>query len=187
MPIGTPLNDVMEVDASGYAEHASKTSHYGRKDFHFFGRCATENGPAIWPIDHPEGISKSRQIIQIGAMAMQSSPGPDPTLSTEPYSTHHERILKKLEDIEQHLSLENGYSSDALRGCKMIREALAKKTEMDLMLRDAEEVQYDALDAPSKVYSEMGCDFYDGSNEDNEQWKLLIQENEQVEPTGDEK
>lgn len=178
MPIGTPLDDVIEVEDSGSAEHASKfDQRHSQKDVQSLSLYAKADGPAIRQIDHPNDLAKSRQIIQIGAMALRSSPGLDPKLLTEPSSTHHERILKKLDDIEHHLSLENGYSSDALRGCTMIREALANKTEMDLKLRAASaDVQRDSLDAPSMVYSEMDCDVYDGANEDDEFMQLLMQD-----------
>ncbi|KAI8943191.1 hypothetical protein NX059_001220 [Plenodomus lindquistii] len=178
-PIGTPLDDLMEVEDSGCSGSGSSSS---RSSYHAPGPAGPsihtrDSSPIIQHMTRPEDLARSRQIIQIGAMAMRPSTNLDPNLPGTPAVAHHECILKKLDDIEFYLSQDNGHNPDALRGCRMIREALANRMEMDQIILDSkDEVESDTLDAPSTVYSEMDCGFMGNGDDDNELMKLLMQE-----------
>ncbi|KAF2851807.1 hypothetical protein T440DRAFT_58713 [Plenodomus tracheiphilus IPT5] len=186
-PIGTPLDDVMEVDDSvstGSPSGLSRSSHFAQDALGSSNLHTRENSPIIKRMMRPGDLARSKQIIHIGAMTTRKFSNLDPNLPATPPVTHHERILKKLDDVEHHLSQENGYNADALRGCKMIREALAKKMEMDIINKESEEMESDTLDAPSTVFSDMDCSFMGACDDDNELMKLLMQENDMSECKG---
>lgn len=181
MPIGTPLDDVMEVEDSGTLRSRGRSSYYAQEAADSFNNHTQDGGPTIKRMTHFEDLKRSRHIVQIGVMATKTgSPNPDPSLQSGPSISHHERILAKLDEIEHHLVQQNGYNAEALRGCTMIREALAKKMGVDQLIED--EVESDTLDAPSTIFSEMGCSFMGGGDGDDgdELMKLLMQDNDRA-------
>jgi hypothetical protein len=155
-PIGTPLNGMIEVKGLRYGcQHNGISSSMG------------SGGPVFQHMTRPDELARSHQIIQIGAMVVKNRSKFDPRLEESSTDTH-ERLLKKLSDIEQHLKETKG--EEALRGCRMIREALGKTIE-DEDVAPTVEHDPDTLDAPSKV---LDCDMYDNGNELME---MLMREN----------
>jgi hypothetical protein len=155
-PIGTPLNGMVEVEdlRCGY-------QHNG------MGSSMGSEGPVFQYMTRPDELARGRQIIQIGAMVVKNPSKFDPRLEQTGMDTH-ERLLKKLSDIEQHLKETKG--DEALRGCRMIREALGRTID-DEEVAPTVEHDPDTLDAPSKV---LNCDMYDDGNELME---MLMREN----------
>jgi hypothetical protein len=147
-PIGTPLNEMMEVEDLRYGYQDNGTDGNG---------LTFPEGPVFQHMTRPEELARSRQIIQIGAMAVKSRSTLDPQLM-QTGTNDRERILKKLADIEAQLNEKKG--EEALGGCRMIREALGKKLDADEVTHTVEDNNPAVLGAPSK----LDCSTYgDGS------------------------
>ena len=95
----------------------------------------------------------------------------DPSLEPQPSLT---QILKNLDDIEEHLK--ESTDEEALRSCKLIREALVKTTVRDDMVGTKEEISEDDMEAPSKVLEESGYDIY-SALDDNDFMAMLVKHN----------
>ncbi|KAL7778025.1 hypothetical protein CFE70_004699 [Pyrenophora teres f. teres 0-1] len=140
-------------------------------------------GPTYRQMTRPEELARSRQIIEIGAMVVTNPSKLDPRLETQPSRT---KILKTLDDIEEHLKEITG--EEALRGCRLIREALVKTVVQEDMVDMKEEMLDDDMQAPSKVLEESGYDVYSGLD-DNEIMAMLMNQNgvdqQSIEDIGD--
>jgi hypothetical protein len=155
-PIGTSLNEMMEVEDLRYGYQDNRA-----------GLSMSSEGPVFRYMTRPDDLVRSRQIIQIGAMVVQHRSRVDRRLE-ETDSNVQERLLKKLANIEKHLKETKG--EEALRGYRMIREALGMTIDHDDVAPTVEN-DTGTLEAPSKV---PDCDMYDGGNELME---MLMREN----------
>ena len=149
-PIGTPLNEMMEVEDLRCGHQDNGTDG--------IGLATVPEGPVFQHMTRPDELARSRQIIQIGAVAVKSRSTLDPRLM-QTGMNDRELILKKLADIEAHLKKTKG--EEVLRGCRMIREALGKKLDADEVTDTVEDEDPAALGAPSK----LDCDTYDDGSE----------------------
>ncbi|CAA9961324.1 hypothetical protein PTMSG1_04708 [Pyrenophora teres f. maculata] len=164
MPLGTPINEVEY-------QIRSPVHNYRTQDMSRFGSPMYPGGPTYRQMTHPEELARSRQIIEIGAMVVTNPSKLDPRLETQPSRT---KILKSLDDIEEHLKEITG--EEALRGCRLIREALVKTVVQEDMVDMKEEMLDDIMQAPSKVLEESGYDVYSGLD-DNEIMAMLMNQN----------
>jgi hypothetical protein len=98
----------------------------------------------------------------------------DPRLEQQTAMDTRERILKKLRDIENYLK--DTRNDEALRGCGLIRKALAKKTEYEDLTSTKDDVAGDHLGAPSKALTERDYSMYDAAD-DNEILAMLMHGN----------
>lgn len=134
--------------------------------------------PVVVPMADPTQLANSRRIIQIGAMAVRRLSKLDPQLEANAGFTEHDRIMKKLEDVERHLKLEDGNQDDALKGCAMIRAALKKKMEGPKLVIKFMGDNEDALEVPSKIMGAEDDDLFSGCIDENKLMAMLVQENE---------
>jgi hypothetical protein len=151
-PIGTPLNELTEVEDLRYGTDSANFSRQIKQPIQYNSNNDTnyEDPVVIRHMNRPEELVRSRHIIEIGAMAVTQKVDPrllddEHNMSLDSY--HTTRILGKLEDIEKHLRCSvdgNDAMADALRGCAMIREALEKK-RMQEGIEDGEEYSLDAV------------------------------------------
>jgi hypothetical protein len=149
-PIGTPLNEMMEVEDLRYGYQDNVTDG--------IGLATVPEGTVFQHMTRPDELARSRQIIQIGAMAVKSRSTLDPRLM-QTGMNGRELILKNLANIEAHLKETKG--EEALGGCRMIREALGKKLDADEVTDTVEDEDPAVLGAPSK----LDCNTYDDGNE----------------------
>jgi hypothetical protein len=161
-PIGTPLNQMMEVQdlRYGYQDNGANNNRLPM----------VPEEPVFCHMTRPDELARSRQIIQIGAMVVKNRSRLDPRLG-QTGTDSRERILKKLADIEEHLKETKG--DEALGGCRMIREALGKKTEVEDIANTVKDDGSDNLEAPSKI---LDCDMYDG-DDGNKLMDMLMRQN----------
>ena len=161
-PIGAPLNEMMEVEdlRYGYQHNSANNNRLSM----------VPEGPTFRHMTHPDELAKSRQIIQIGAMVVKNRSRLDPRLEQTGMDTR-ECILKKLADIEEHLKETKG--DEALRGCRMIREALGKKTKAEDIANTVDDDGPENLEVPSKI---LDFDMYDG-DDGNELMDMLMRQN----------
>jgi hypothetical protein len=136
------------------------------------------NDPFVVPMADPTQLANSRRIIQIGAMAVRRLSKLDPQLEADAGLSEHERIMKKLEDVERHLKLKDGNQDDALKGCAMIRAALKTRMKAPKPVAKLEGDDGDALEAPSKIMSGEDNDLFGGCVDEDELMAMLVQENE---------
>ncbi|KAF2126834.1 hypothetical protein P153DRAFT_296360 [Dothidotthia symphoricarpi CBS 119687] len=183
-PIGTPLS-AMDMDSPN-----ARPTYHGGMPMNPTGMPMQYEYSNDLMLRHMTGLdqlAKSRQIIEIGAMAVYDKVRLDPRLDQETGKSIHERILEKLEDVERYLKEGGVDCEQVLRSCTTIREALARKIEdEDALNRDKEissvEEDADSLNAPSKVYGDGGlCDGGIEDNEDGDLMTMLMKENERFE------
>jgi hypothetical protein len=123
------------------------------------------NDPLIRHMTDPVQLAHSHRIIEIGAMAVRDHSILDPKLDDEDTLSMHERVIKKLDDVERYLRLDGWSNEDALEGCEMIREALMKKVNRSVKAKNEEEE--DELEAPSAVMSLGDLGLFSGHNDEN--------------------
>lgn len=126
-PLETPLSSgYMRVDAGCLADELSRSSDPIFKHM-----------PLQYQLDH------SSKVIEIGAMAVLSqteespqhrqcrsrAPSPEIELDEEKHHDKRNAMMKKLNEVEQHLKKEFGDCEQGLRGCEMVREALSRGLE----------------------------------------------------------
>ncbi|KNG45446.1 hypothetical protein TW65_07696 [Stemphylium lycopersici] len=170
-PIGTPLNEVLSMETDPDTSHKHQDYSTGIQALRGF---PPSEGPVFRHMLRPEELSKSRQIIEIGALAVTNRTKIDPKLGPHSHTTNHERILKKLNDIEEHLK--NSERTEGLRGCGIIREALANRTGRDELTNVVDEVLDDHTDEPSRMLAMEDLDMFDGCD-DNEIMAMLMRQN----------
>lgn len=163
MPLGTPMNEVEYPIRSPDYKHRTQ-------DLGTFNPPMYTGGPTYRQMTHTDELARSRQIIEIGAMVVTNRSKIDPSLEPQASRTH---ILKSLEDIEKHLK--ETTDEEALRGCKLIREALVKTTAQEGIV-DTEEILDEDLEAPSKVLKDSDYDVFSGLD-DNEIMAMLMKHN----------
>ncbi|KAI4710084.1 hypothetical protein J4E89_005316 [Alternaria sp. Ai002NY15] len=164
-PIGTPLNEMRDRRD---LKHGTGHNSAGMTDV-----AVGSDNPVIRHMTRPDELARSRQIIEIGALAVASHLTLDPRLGLQSPTTNRAQILKKLADIEEHLG--DKEAEEALSACKTIRDALSKRIEAEF-IDTADEVAEDYLEAPSKVLEGAQYGIYDG-HDDNEIMGLLMREN----------
>ena len=164
MPLGTPMNEAEYLIRSPV--HKAQT-----RDMGGYGLPVHPWGPNYRQMTRPDELARSRQIIEIGAMVVTNPSKLDPSLEPQPSLT---QILKNLDDIEEHLK--ESTDEEALRSCKLIREALVKTTVRDDMVGTKEEISEDDMEAPSKVLEESGYDIY-SALDDNDFMAMLVKHN----------
>jgi len=164
-PIGTPLNEMRDRRD---LKHGTGHNSAGMTDV-----AVRSDNPVIRHMTRPDELARSRQIIEIGALAVASHLTLDPVLGLQSPTTNRAQILKKLADIEEHL--DDKEAKEALSACKTIRDALSKRIEAEF-INTADEVAEDDLEVPSKVLEGAQYGIYDG-HDDNEIMGLLMREN----------
>jgi hypothetical protein len=152
-PIGTPLNELSEVEDLRYSIGSANFSRQIKQSMQYTNDA--EDPVVIRHMNRPEELARSRHILEIGAMAVTQKVDPrllDDERNMSLDSNHTTRILGKLEDIEKYLRCSvdgDDVMADALRGCAMIREALEKKR-----VQEIEEEGEHSPDAMSKILDE---------------------------------
>lgn len=143
----------------------------------------------------PSRLAHSRRIIEIGAMAVRNHAKIDPALEDNAGAgmSAHERILKKVEDVEKYLRRDERDNEDALKGCAMIRAAFLETREKAKLVGGGNVVKEDLEeDVPSKMMSSDG----DGErlfggclddDDDDDLMSLLMRENERMDEEKDAK
>lgn len=138
--------------------------------------------PLIRKMTGPAQLAKSRRIIEIGAMAVRNHSKIDPSLEDNDNMSPHERILKKLEDVERYLQQDAAKNEEALKGCALIRVALkqrAKSIDAAVTFEAGDvAVENDALEAPSTVMAEGDLGLFGGCLDEGDLMSLLIKESE---------
>lgn len=129
----------------------------------------------------PAQLAQSRRIIEIGAIAVRNHSKIDPALEDQAHMSPRERIMKKLEDVEQYLQQDEAKNAEALKGCAMIREALKQRARsIDAAVNMDEGVGkagQDALEAPSKIMGKDELGLFGGVLDDSDLMSLLMREN----------
>jgi hypothetical protein len=163
--IGTPMCEESEMEGMG-------RSMYGRGEAMVGMQYERHEDPIMTRMTDPTQLAHSRRVIQIGAMAVRNHiPLP---LAIDPRFNSHESMLKKLEDVERHLKVQDADNEEALRGCEMIREALGKRVNV----LDSP-IEENGLEKPSTVMENGDEEKLFGVGFDEEGLMgLLVRENE---------
>jgi hypothetical protein len=102
-------------------------------------------------------LAHSRRVIEIGAMAVRNHACPADDGEAEGCMTPHERILKKLADVELYLQQHEQENEDALKGCEMIKEALGRRSGL---LGYEDTPVDDGLEMPSEMMPKDGMGLF---------------------------
>ncbi|OAK95550.1 hypothetical protein IQ06DRAFT_284633 [Phaeosphaeriaceae sp. SRC1lsM3a] len=178
--IGTSIHSPCDKKASK-SRKRSKPAHT-----HDHGGATTpkiSGSPILRKMTDPAHLAQSRRIIEIGAMAVRKHSNKlDPRLQDNGNAglSPHERIMKKLEDIECYLPQDEARNGEALKGCAMIREALIDAAGNMGAGDGAGEKDEDALEAPSKIMGGDEMGLFGGCLDENDLTSLLMRENEQM-------
>ena len=176
-PIGTPLNMLREPNSPMKFDCHHEPNH---------GLPMKGLNPVFEYMTHPDALARSRQIIQLGVMAVVNRSKVDPKLEQDSEGNDEERILRKLQDVEQHFQGDNR-DQRVLRACTVIREALAEKTEKkDIEQDEHEEYEEDNDDpeAPSKVLSAEDYGLYSSAGEHTDLMAMLMKDGNRVDDSG---
>lgn len=176
-PIGTPMPGLMDLDDFGIPVDASRCRAYD-VDIAETLHSGNTASPIVRHMTRPKELARSRNIIEIGAMAVREVAKLDPRLEEET-STAISRhcIFQKLDEIETYLRERNDEGiADALRGCAIIREALAENLVEPEVVETVEDVKENGLTAPSTVFAEVGQNIFAGEFEGNALMGLSSQE-----------
>jgi hypothetical protein len=175
--IGTSLHEPKDKKASKSRKRVHKDDDDGETSPKF-------QDPLVRNMTDPAQLAHSRRIIEIGAMAVRNHSKIDAALEDKDHLSPLERIMKKLEDVEQYLQRDEAKNAEALKGCAMIREALKQRARsidaavnMDEGVGNADQ---DALEAPSKIMAEDDLGLFGGVLDDNDLMSLLMRENDQL-------
>lgn len=164
--------------------------HGSRKRPRYPLDCDAYNDPMMYQISDPYRLAHSRRIIEIGALAVRNHPKIDPMLEDNHGMSAHERILKKVEDVERYLTQDERDNEDALKGCAIIREALLKRKGKAQNSEKGSAVQKedaDSLDVPSKMMPVHEDGLFGGCLEEDDLMSLLMRGNERLNDDGDAK
>jgi hypothetical protein len=142
--------------------------------------CDAYNNPPMYLTADPYRLAHSRRIIEIGAMAVRKHGKIDPALEDSDGMSAHERILRKLEDVEKYLRRDEGDNEDALKWCAMIRAALLEIRAKAQDGGKGGEVQKEDEDVPSKMMTVDGDVLFDSGLDDDGIMGLLMRENERL-------
>lgn len=193
-PIGTPLDMLKETTNS--AKNSNDTRYESTR-----GPPNRRNDIVFEHMTHPHDLARSRQIIQIGAMAVVQRSKIDPrhVAQDDNEGTEKERILKKLQDVQKHLQGKKSGDEDVLNACSVLRDALTQKTGVINTNNNSKSVKpqeeeneegeggdddSDGLEAPSKVLSPEDCGLYSGAGGDTDFLALLRTEHTPVDDSG---
>lgn len=172
--IGTSLHAPKGTKASKSRKRVHKDDHDGETSPKF-------QDPLVCTMTEPAQLAQSRRIIEIGAMAVRNHSKIDPALEDQGRMSPRERIMKKLEDVEQYLQQDEAKNAEALKGCAMIREALKQRARsIDAAVNMDEGVGkagQDALEAPSKIMGKDELGLFGGVLDDSDLMSLLMREN----------
>jgi hypothetical protein len=166
-PIGTPLNEDIQP---------------GRKRARTPYTCelyGEYNDPFIRPLTNLAQLAHSRRIIEVGAMAVRKHNSLDPMLNDEDALSMHERVIKKLEEVERYLRQDEVGNKAALKGCETILEALMKKANVKVKVENGEEEA--GLEVPSAVMSMDDMGLFGGCYDENDLMGLMMREIEGLE------
>ncbi|CAO2651945.1 Nn.00g002280.m01.CDS01 [Neocucurbitaria sp. VM-36] len=181
-PIGTPLDMLSESEtpAKHRKDTVSNITQY--KPTHTLS--TKSSGPVFEYMTHPNDLARSRQIIQIGAMAVVEPSKLDPRLEHDYEGECPKRMLKSLLDVEQHLQGKNG-DEEVLKACNVLRNALTKVTTANhgVKVEDGDD-GVDRLEAPSRVLSPEDCGLYGGAGDDTGLMAMLMKDNNRVDDSG---
>lgn len=159
-PIGTPLNRVEDTDPDIDTLHRNYNMTTPGLDFPQFSR-----DPIFRQMSHPEELARSRQIIEIGALAVTNYGKVDPR--REPFESipNRDLVLRKLVDIEEHVK--KAGDVEALRSCKTIRKVLTGKTGCEDEKDVVDKVSNGGIDASRNNAVETYTDVFDGRDDDD--------------------
>ncbi|KAF1849364.1 uncharacterized protein K460DRAFT_394210 [Cucurbitaria berberidis CBS 394.84] len=174
--IGTPLDMLREPKSAAKLDQGS-FSHKHYRSAH--GLPMTLGDPIFEHMTQPDDLARSRQIIQIGAMAVVNRSTLDPRLEQENEPNKPECMLEKLQNVEQHLQEMNGDEA-ALKACTVIREALVQKTGNNEGVGKVEDDDEDDLEAPSKALSSAEYGLYNSAGDDSDLLAILAKENNRL-------
>lgn len=135
-------------------------------------RRAGGEGPCLARVTDPTKLRRSRHIIEVGAMAVRRYAG----ASEEEGLTAHQRVVRKVRDVEEYLRREGG-SEEALRGCGVIREALESMGGTVGEVGGGAVVSGDDADVPSKMMDTGDGDIFGGCLGGDGIMGLLMREN----------
>ena len=170
-PIGTPLNEVEEMEDTNSDINAFYHQHNmtaAGLSFPLFS-----GDPIFRQMSRPEELARSKQIIEIGALAVTNHTKIDPRLEPCNSIPKHDLVLKELVDIEEHVKKAGGV--EALRSCKTIRRALAGKTECEGEMGAAGDALNDHNDTARSDTAETYPDLFVG-HDDNEIMETLMKQ-----------
>jgi hypothetical protein len=171
-PLGAPFDERGSRKRSRHPDNGGYATQYGNDD------------PYIHQTTDPARLEHSRRIIEIGAMAVRNHTKLDPRLEDNDGLSAHERVVKKVEDVERYLQQNEAQNEEALKGCAMIREALNRKashgnagTMVDPNNANAEE---EPSDAPNKLMLAEDNGLFGGYLAEDDLMSLLMMENERL-------
>jgi hypothetical protein len=122
-------------------------------------------------------LTRSRRIIEIGAMAVRNHASRTDDGEANGDETPHQRILKKLADVEMYLQLHERENEAALKGCEMIREALGRSSGL---LESQDTLVDDGLEVPSEMMPEDGMGLFGVCFGEEDLMSLLATENKRL-------
>lgn len=119
--IGTPL---MQPQSAAYVNPEAGEAKAAN------GMRIQLNGPRFGYMPHHEQISESAKVLEIGAMVVVAKDAGKRSVNEKGIETREEEtdVWKLVGQMESQLKLQDvGDTEKGLRGCEMIREALADK------------------------------------------------------------
>ena len=122
-PIGTPF-DLLQEPASPAGPKNDALLEFD--NLPTYTSTLPDHDPVFRHMTHPHELARSRNIIEIGALAVVSWPTLDPQLERATEETTKERVLSKLDDVERHFQGNDG-GQQVLAACAMIRETVAHR------------------------------------------------------------
>lgn len=142
-------------------------------------RPAWDVVPYLTRVTDPARLRRSRHIIEIGAMAVRKHADSDEEIEG---LMAYQRVVRKVGDVEEYLKRKWG-SEDALKGCGVIREALARMGGKERGGTVSEVggdavVNGDDIDVPSKMMDSKDGGIFDGSLGKDDIMGLLMRDDE---------
>ncbi|USP78233.1 uncharacterized protein yc1106_05507 [Curvularia clavata] len=157
-PIGTPLNEVEDKNSDINTLHYHHNMTATGVAFPPFS-----GDPVFRQMSRPEELARSKQIIEIGALAVTNQAKIDPRLEPCDPIPNRDLVLKKLVDIEEHVKKAGG--AKALDSCKTIRKVLTGKTQCEGEMDAVSAVLNNDVDASKNVTTETYSEMFDGHDE----------------------